>query len=54
VHPVYWIGLAAMFAVEVPLLPQVSEGTVAWVNGWLAALGDRIGFLYVPEPTVEL
>jgi len=53
VHPVYWIGLIAMFAVEVSLLPQVSEANVAWVNQWLAALGEQIGFLYDPEPTVE-
>lgn len=53
VHPVYWIGLVAMFAVEVSLLPQVSEANVAWVNQWLAALGEQIGFLYDPEPTVE-
>ncbi len=53
VHPVYWIGLVALFAVEIPLLPQVSEGNVAWVNQWLAALGEQIGFLYQPEPEVE-
>lgn len=53
VHPVYWIGLAAMFAVEISLLPQVSEANVAWVNQWLAALGEQMGFLYTPEPTVE-
>ena len=53
VHSVYWIGLVAMFAVEVSLLPQVSEANVAWVNQWLAALGEQVGFLYSPEPTVE-
>jgi hypothetical protein len=53
VHSVYWIGLVAMFAVEVSLLPQVSEANVAWVNQWLAALGEQVGFLYSPDPTVE-
>ena len=53
VHPVYWIGLAAFVVVMLPLLPQVSEDNVAWVNRWLAALGEQIGFLYDPEPTVE-
>ncbi len=53
VHPVYLVGLVAMFAFEVSLLPQVSEANVAWVNQWLAALGEEIGFLYQPEPTVE-
>ena len=53
VHPVYWIGLIAMFAFEVSLLPQVSEANVAWINQWLAALGEQIGFLFDPEPTVE-
>ena len=53
VHPVYWIGLAALFVVEISLLPQDGEANVAWVNQWLAALGEQIGFLYQPEPTVE-
>lgn len=53
VHPVYWIALVALFAVEIPLLPQVSEANVAWVNQHLAALGELIGFLYEPAPTVE-
>lgn len=53
VHAAYLIGLVAMFAVEVSLLPQVSEANVAWVNQWLAALGEQIGFLYDPEPTIE-
>lgn len=39
--------------VEISLLPQVGEANVAWVNQWLAALGEQIGFLYQPEPTVE-
>lgn len=53
VHPAWWIGLVALYAVELPLLPQVSEANVAWVNQWLAALGEQLGFLYDPEPTVE-
>lgn len=53
VHPAYVIGLATFVLVMVPLLPQVSEGNVAWVNQWLAALGEQLGFLYDPEPTVE-
>lgn len=53
IHAVYLIGLAVMFAVEVSLLPQVSETNVAWVNQLLAALGEQVGFLYDPEPTVE-
>lgn len=53
VHPVYWVGLLAFVAVMIPLIPQVSEGNVAWVNEWLAALGEQVGFLYDPEPTVE-
>ncbi len=53
VHPAYLVGLATFIFVMVPLLPQVSESNVAWVNQWLAALGEHIGFLYDPEPTVE-
>jgi len=53
VHPAYLVGLVAMFAVEVSLLPQVSESNVIWVNQWLAELGEQLGFLYDPEPTVE-
>lgn len=53
VHPVYLVGLVVMLVVEVSLLPQVNEAGVAWVNQWLAALGERLGFLYDPEPTVE-
>ncbi len=52
-HPAYLIGLATFVVVMVPLLPQVSEGNVASVNQWLAALGEQIGFLYDPDPTVE-
>lgn len=53
VHPAYWVGLSTFVFVMIPLLPQVSEGNVAWVNQWLAALGEQLGFLYDPEPTVE-
>lgn len=47
------VGLVAMLAIEVSLLPQVNETGVAWVNQWLAAFGEQLGFLYDPEPTVE-
>ena len=53
IHPAYVFGLIAMFTVEVSLLPQVSESNVMWVNQLLASLGEQIGFLYEPEPTVE-
>lgn len=53
VHVAYWIGISTFVFVLFPLLPQVSEGNVAWVNQWLAALGEQLGFLYNPEPTVE-
>jgi hypothetical protein len=53
VHPAYWVGLLAFVFVMIPLVPQVSDGNVAWVNQWLAALGEQVGFLYDPEPTVE-
>ena len=53
IHPVYWVGIASFVFVMAPLLPQLSEETVAWVNQWLAALGEQLGFLYSPEPTVE-
>ena len=53
VHPVYWVGLASFVLILVPLLPQVSEDNVAWVNQWLALLGEQLDFLYRPEPTVE-
>ena len=49
----YWTGILAFLVVMLPLLPQVSESNVAFVNQWLAALGELIGFLYDPEPTVE-
>lgn len=53
VHAVYWIGLVALFAVELPLLPQINSDAVAWINERLAAMGEHLGFLYHPEPTVE-
>lgn len=53
IHLAYWIGLLSFVFVMIPLLPQVSEGNVAWVNQWLAALGEQLGFLYNPNPTVE-
>lgn len=53
VHPVYWIGLIALLAVEISLLPQVNEGAVAWINQGLAGLGEHLGVFYQPEPTVE-
>ena len=53
VHWAYVAGLAGFVLVMVPLLPQVSEGNVAWVNEGLVILGEAVGFLYEPEPTVE-
>jgi hypothetical protein len=53
VHPVYWIGLVSLLAVEVSLLPQLNGDTVAWINQGLGALGEHLGALYDPEPTVE-
>lgn len=53
VHATYLIGLVVMLAVEVSLLPQVSPANVDWVNQWLAVLGEQLGVLYDPEPTVE-
>lgn len=53
VHPAYWIGLVALFAVEIPLLPQLNGDTVAWINQGLAAMGEHLGVLYEPHPTVE-
>jgi hypothetical protein len=53
VHPVYWIGLVALFAVEFPLLPQVNADLVAWINQGLAVVGESLSVFYHPEPTVE-
>lgn len=53
VHPVYWTGLAALLVVEISVLPQVNADAVVWINQGLAAIGDHLGFLYQPHPTVE-
>jgi hypothetical protein len=53
VHPVYWIGLVALLAVEVSLLPQINGDTVGWINRGLATIGESLSVLYDPEPTVE-
>lgn len=53
VHAAYWIGLVALFAVELLLLPQINSDAVAWINERLAAMGEHLHFLYHPEPTVE-
>ncbi len=53
VHPVYWIGLVSMLAVQVSLLPQINGNTVTWINHGLAAVGEHLSVLYEPEPTVE-
>lgn len=53
VHPVYWIGLATLMVVEISVLPQVNGEAVAWINQGLAAIGDHLGLLYRPQPTVE-
>jgi hypothetical protein len=53
VHPVYWVGLIVMLAVEVSLLPQVNGDLVAWLNQGLATIGEHLSFFDEPEPTVE-
>lgn len=53
VHPVYWVGLVALLAVEASLLPQVNGATVAWINDGLAVMGEQLSVLYQPAPTVE-
>ncbi len=53
VHPAYWVGLVTLLAVQVPLLPQVNGDAVAWINQGLATMGDHLGVLYQPDPTVE-
>lgn len=53
VHPVYWIGLAALLVVEGSLLPQVNGDAVARINQGLAAIGDHLGMFYQPHPTVD-
>lgn len=53
VHPAYWIGLAALILVQGLLLPQVNGDAVAAINEQLAVVGEYLGVLYEPEPTVE-
>lgn len=53
VHPAYWIGICALLVVEISVLPQVNGEAVAWINQGLAAIGDYLGILYQPHPTVE-
>ena len=53
VHPAYWVGLVALLAVYGLLLPQLNGEIVAWVNQRLAAIGEQLGVLYQPAPTVE-
>ena len=53
VHPVYWIGLGALFVVEGSLLPQLNSELVALVNERLALIGQHLAVLYQPHPTVE-
>lgn len=53
VRRVYLIGLVAMLVVEISLLPQLNSETVAWINQGLAALGEQLNALYLPDPTIE-
>lgn len=53
VHPAYWIGLIALLAIEVSLLPQVKGDAVVWINEGLAVIGERLGTFNKPESTVE-
>lgn len=53
VHPAYWIGVVALLVVEFSLLPQVNGDAVARINEGLAVVGDHLGILYQPHPTVE-
>lgn len=53
VHPAYWVGIAALLVVEISVLPQVNGDAVAWINQGLATIGDHLGILYQPHPTVE-
>lgn len=53
VHPAYWVGLVALLAFEGSLLPQINGETVAWMNQGLAAMGEQLGVLYQPAPTVD-
>lgn len=53
VHPAYWVGLVALFAVQGLLLPQFNGDAVASINDGLAVIGEHLGAFYDPEPTVE-
>ncbi|MGK7391901.1 MAG: hypothetical protein ACNS60_16240 [Candidatus Cyclobacteriaceae bacterium M2_1C_046] len=53
VHPVYWISLFMLLAVEISLLPQVNPKTVLFINEGLAVIGENLSIFYEPEPTVE-
>lgn len=53
VHPAYWVGLIALFVVEVSVLPQVNGDTVARIGDGLATIGEHARVLYEPDPTVE-
>lgn len=53
VHRVYWIGLLTMLAVETAVLPQLNPGLVDWMDARMASVGERLGVLYRPDPTVQ-
>lgn len=53
VHFVYWIGLVALVLVEGSFLPQINGDFVAWIDQGLAGIGEQLGVLYHPDPTVE-
>ena len=53
VHRVYWIGLLTMLAVETAVLPQLNPGLVDFMDARMASVGERLGFFYRPDPTVQ-
>lgn len=53
VHRAYWIGLLTMLAVEAAVLPQLNPGLVDWMDARMASVGERLGVLYRPDPTVQ-
>jgi len=53
VHWAYWVGLAAMMLVEVPLLPQVNPKGVEVGTSILAEVGEHLRVFYETEPTVQ-
>jgi hypothetical protein len=53
VHRAYWIGLVTMLAVQTATLPQVNPGLVDWMDARMASVGERLGALYRPDPTVQ-